>query len=270
MRNEMTMYTLKPIVSLPQTLYHRKTMYEMRNIHEERSTDDHTEAENKIVPDITEQVISFLKSPLPEYNALEIRQEKILEQLAELKKQVLTLSDFLKQTNQVLLVDEKPKCQETIDVNLIINVNPKRPPYFISALQKIWTDTDIKVQTYVHSSVSQEGPISYQSTTTSSRKNIINLSVIWKDVEDLELVSGLHNYHIIGETNFLSIHFEKSSKKQQEILLLIASKVDTNWSDKKTPDVADIVAWCTIKQIFPKKYPSKLNKWFAACEKLLT
>lgn len=58
----MTMYALKPIVSLPGTLHHTKTMYEMRNIQEERSTDDdHTEAESKIVPDITEQVISFLK-----------------------------------------------------------------------------------------------------------------------------------------------------------------------------------------------------------------
>lgn len=61
MRNEMTMYTLKPIISLPRTLDQRETMYEMRNIHEERSTYDHTKAVNKIVPDITEQVISFLK-----------------------------------------------------------------------------------------------------------------------------------------------------------------------------------------------------------------
>lgn len=62
MRNEMAMYALKPVVSLPDTLYHSETMYKMQNIHEERSRDDdHTEAENEIVPDITEQVINFLK-----------------------------------------------------------------------------------------------------------------------------------------------------------------------------------------------------------------
>lgn len=111
-------------------------------------------------------------------------------------------------------------------------------------------------------------------------------------------MSGLHRYHIIGEINFLrylsrllhshnfenslcteeinrtdlildlchSIHFEESSKKKQQILSSIADKLDTNWSDKKKPDLADIAAWCTIKQVSPKKYPSKLNQWFDACE----
>ncbi|KAG6795678.1 aminoacyl tRNA synthase complex-interacting multifunctional protein 2 isoform X1 [Apis mellifera caucasica] len=296
MRNEMTMYTLKPIVSLPRILHHRKMMYEMRNIHEE-STDDHTEAENKIVPDITEQVISFLKSPLPEYNALEARQEKILAQLAELKKQVSTLSGFLKQTNQVAVINKSVTNQKAVNVNLIINVNPKRPPYFISALQNLWEDTDIKVQTYVHSSINKEGSFVYQSTTNSPKNNIINLSLIWKDVEDLQLVSGLHSYCITGETNFLryisrlinshnyensdcieklnttdlildlchSLYFEESSKKKQEILSLIADKLNIN---KRKLDIADIAAWSTIKQIFPNKYPPKLNKWFEACEKI--
>ncbi|KAK9296377.1 hypothetical protein QLX08_009594 [Tetragonisca angustula] len=300
MRNEMTMYTLKPIVSLPRTFHHRKTMYEMRNIHEERSTDDHTAAENKIVPDITDQVISFLKSPLPEYNALEARQEKILAQLAELKKQVATLSGFLRQPNQAAVVGKSSsidKSQVPINVNLIVNVNPKRPPYFISALQKLWKDTDIKVQTYVHSSVNEGGSIIYESVPSSSKNNVINLSLIWKDVEDLELISGLHSYYIIGETNFLrylsrlinshnyesfactekvntidlildlcySLHFEESANKKQEILSLIADKL--NWSAEKILDIADVAAWCTIKQFFSQKYPPKLKKWYEACEK---
>ncbi|XP_029040621.1 probable aminoacyl tRNA synthase complex-interacting multifunctional protein 2 isoform X1 [Osmia bicornis bicornis] len=300
MRNEMTMYTLKPIVSLPQRLHHSKTMYEMQNIHEERSRDNHTVADNKIVPDITEQVINFLKSPLPEYTALEIRQEKILIQLAELKQQVSALSNFLKQTNQVIVTSSSHKAQETITANLIINVNPSRPPYFISALQKIWTDVDIRVQTYTHSSINKTGPITHQLTTTSSRKNVINLSLIWKDVEDLELTLGLRGYHITGEVNFLRylsrllnshnyensvclekvntidsildlcycLHFKASLKEKQEILSLIADKLAANWIDNKTPDIADIAAWCTIKQVFPKKHPSKLNRWFDTCEKL--
>lgn len=48
----------------------------------------------------------LFQSPLPEYNALEARQEKILAQLAELKKQVSTLSGFLKQTNQVAVINK--------------------------------------------------------------------------------------------------------------------------------------------------------------------
>ena len=68
-----------------------------------------------------------------------------------------------------------------INVNLIVNVNPKRPPYFISALQKLWKDTDIKVKTYVHSSVNEGGSIIYESVPSSSKNNVINLSLIWKD-----------------------------------------------------------------------------------------
>ncbi|XP_006608527.1 aminoacyl tRNA synthase complex-interacting multifunctional protein 2-like isoform X5 [Apis dorsata] len=237
-------------------------------------------------------------SPLPEYNALEARQEKILAQLAELKKQVSTLSGFLKQTNQV--INKSVTNQKTVNVNLIINVNPKRPPYFISALQNLWEDTDIKVQTYVHSSLNKEGSFIYQSITNSPKNNIINLSLIWKDVEELQLVSGLHSYYITGETNFLryisrlinshnyensdcveklnttdlildlchSLYFEESLKKKQEILSLIADKLNINWLNKKKLDIADIAAWSTIKQIFPNKYPPKLNEWFEACEKI--
>jgi len=45
--------------------------------------------------------INSFQEPSPEYEALEARQEKILVQLAELKKQVSTLCHFLKQSNQM-------------------------------------------------------------------------------------------------------------------------------------------------------------------------
>lgn len=289
----MTMYALKPIVSTLETLHCTKVMYKMRNIHEERSRDNHTEAVNETVPDITEQ------SPLPEYNALEMRQEKILAQLAELKKQVSTLSSLLKQTNQTATAANSNENQEPININLIINVNPKRPPYFISALQKVWKDTDFNVQTYVHSSISEGGPTVHQQITSSPKNNVINLSLIWKDVEDLELVSGLHRYFITGETNFLRyisrllsshnyenssypevvntidlildvchcLHLQESLKKKQELLSILADKLDANWSSEKKLDIADIAAWCTIKQMYPKKCPSIVKKWFEACEK---
>ncbi|XP_076674865.1 putative aminoacyl tRNA synthase complex-interacting multifunctional protein 2 isoform X2 [Andrena cerasifolii] len=300
MRDEMTMYALKPIVSLPGALAQTKTMYEMRNIHGGRSTDgDHTGPLCKNVPDITEQVISFLKSPLPEYNALEVRQEKILTQLAELKQQVSMLSQFLKETNQTAVDDQCCKSQP-VNVKLIINANPKKPPYSISAMQKLWEDVDIKVETHVHSSISEEGPVVHRSVSSYPNSNIINLLLIWKDVEDLELVSGLHNYHVTGETNFLryisrllssrnyensicpqrintadsildlchSLHFQESSAKKQEILRLIANKLDSDWFGKEKPNIADIAAWCTIKQVFSEKCPPKLRKWYEACEKL--
>ncbi|XP_017880816.1 uncharacterized protein LOC108625364 isoform X2 [Ceratina calcarata] len=296
MRNEMTMYQLKPIVSLPQTLRGRKTMYEMRNIHEERSTGNHTEVEDKIAPDITEQ------NPLPEYNALETRQEKILTQLAELKQQVLTLSNFLNQTKPVVSCDKVPKKQDPVNVNLIINVNPKRPPYSVRALQRVWRDSQINVQTYIHSSVSEEGPVCYQTAKDASRNNVINVSLIWKDVKDLEIQSGLRGYHVTGETNFLryltrlisshdyensnciddlntidlmldlcySLYYEESSKQKYEIVSTIADKLDLNWSNGRSPNIVDIAVWCTVKQVFSEQCPPKLKKWFQTCETLFT
>lgn len=293
----MTMYELKPIVSLPGTLHRRKTMYEMRNIHEERSTGNHTEAEDEIAPDITEQ------NPLPEYSALEARQEKILAQLAELKQQVLTLSNFLKQTKPVAAAcDKVPKKQDPVNVNLIINVNPKRPPYSVRALQRVWKDSEINVQTYIHSSVSEGGPVPCQMVKDGSRNNVINLSLIWKDVKDLEVQSGLRGYHITGETNFLryltrlitthsyenstsidelnkidlvldlchSLYYEESSKRKYEIVSSIADKLDINWSNGRSPDIADIATWCTVKQVFSEQCPPKLKKWFETCENLFT
>lgn len=293
MRNEMAMYALKPVVSLPDTLHNSKPMYEMRNIHKERSRDDHTEAENKIVPDITEQC------PLPEYNLLEARQEKILAQLADLKKQVSTLCNILKQTNQTATVETCNESQDAaVNVNLIINVNPKMLPYSALALKRVWIDTDIRIQTYIHSSINEQVPSIEQSITQSPKKNVINLQLIWKDVADLELVSGLRGYSIIGEINFLryltrlinshnyensvcpesvnridwildlchSIHYQSTLERKQEFILLLVDKLNINSSDKKEPDIADIAVWSTIKQVFPK-CPSKLQKWFTACEK---
>ncbi|XP_078045700.1 putative aminoacyl tRNA synthase complex-interacting multifunctional protein 2 isoform X1 [Augochlora pura] len=297
MRNEMAMYVLKPVVILPDTLHHSKTMYQMRNIHKERSRDDHTEAVNKIVPDITEQVISFLKSPLPEYSLLEARQEKILAQLAELKKQVSTLCNLLKRTNQTAEVDKSSESQDAVDVNFIINVNPKMFPYSTLALQRVWMDTDIRIQTYVHSSINENVPSFDQSVSQFPRENLIKLQLIWKDVTDLELITGLHGYSINGEINFLryisrlisshnyenskcpenvnridwildlchSIQLQSTMKKKQELLLLLVDKLN-NLSDKTEPDIADIAVWSTIKQVFPK-CPPKFEKWFADCEK---
>lgn len=298
MRNEMAMYALKPVVSLPDTLHNSKPMYKMRNIHEERSRDDHTETENKIVPDITEQC------PLPEYNLLEARQEKILAQLADLKKQVSTLCNILKRTNQTTVeaaaVEIRNECQDAaVSVNLIINVNPKMLPYSVLALKRAWTDTDIRIQTYIHSSIDEQVPsIDDQSVTRSPKTNVINLQFIWKDVADLEFVSGLRGYSVTGEMNFLrhlsrlvsshnyensacseninridwildvchSIRYQSTLERKQELISLLVDKLNINSSDKKEPDIADIAVWSTIKQVFPK-CPSKLQKWFVACEK---
>lgn len=58
---ETTMYTMKPIISLPDMSYRTDGIYEMKNIHGESGRGDHMGTGIKIVADVTEQVIEFLK-----------------------------------------------------------------------------------------------------------------------------------------------------------------------------------------------------------------
>lgn len=66
---DTTMYALKPVVSIPRDIYKPKTMYAIKNINglkqqqqqQQQLAADHTNNGSKIVSDITEQVIKFLK-----------------------------------------------------------------------------------------------------------------------------------------------------------------------------------------------------------------
>lgn len=308
---ETTMYAMKPIIFLPEVSHHTDKMYEMKNIHGKRGRGDYTSTGIKIVADVTEQVIEFLKNPLPEYALLEARQEKILAQLAELKKQVSTLRDFLKYTchekaapiekHQHATSHMSDTPSDPITINLIINVNPNKPPYSIVGLQKIWNDTSIKLQSYIHSSVIGNVPEICICDTKSPKLNIVNLSLIWKEVEDLELVSGLYNYSLFGEVNFLRylsrilhmhnfeiysdpveantfdaildychcLQIEKSTKQQQLILNLITKKLGKNkWFGNNKPNIVDIAVWSIVKQTSIEKLPSNLKKWLNSCEKI--
>lgn len=309
---ETTMYAMKPITFLPELPHHTDKMYEMKNIHGECGRGDHTSTGIKIVADVTEQVIEFLKNPLPEYALLEARQEKILAQLAELKKQVSTLCDFLKHTDQEKrpashvkeenqVISDMHHNSEPIITDLIINVNPNKPPYSIIALQKVWNDTNIKLQSYVHSSVSGNIPEICIGDTNPSKPNVVNLLLIWKEVENLELVSGLYNYSLFGEVNFLRylsrilhmhnfenhvdpveatmldtildychcLQTEKSAKKQQSILQLITKKLGKNeWFGKHKPNIVDIAVWSIIKQTPIQNIPSNLTRWINTCEQI--
>ncbi|KAK2580564.1 hypothetical protein KPH14_007690 [Odynerus spinipes] len=296
------MYAMKPIIFLPEMTHHADKMYEMKNIHGEHGRNDHTRTGIKIVADVTEQ------NPLPEYALLEARQEKILGQLAELKKQVSTLCDFLKHTNHEKAPVAHTKKQESyvvsdhksepITIDLIINANPNKPPYSIIALQKVWNDTSIKLQSYVHSSVIGNVPEIY-ICDTHPKPNVVNLSLIWKEVEDLELVSGLYNYSLFGEINFLRylsrilhmhsfesyadpveatmfdtildychcLQIEKSAKKQQSILQLITSKLgNKEWFGKNKPNIVDIAVWSIVKQTSIQNLPSNLKRCINTCE----
>ncbi|XP_011164543.2 aminoacyl tRNA synthase complex-interacting multifunctional protein 2 isoform X2 [Solenopsis invicta] len=286
-----TMYPVRPVVDLPAKCPHSRAMYEMRSIYEDGRDDrrrrhDATEpaAEAKM-PDnaVVTQV------PLPQCEALEARQEKILSQLMELKKQVSTLCHFLKQSKQEakkdLIAVPKP-----VVIKLVLNVNPRKPPYSILALQKLWKDTNIKVTPYIHSNTTAQVPITFPEITTSAT-NIVEITLIWKEVSNMEIIMDA-DYPITGEANFLRylsraieshnyestclqpqtldsalddvnlLHYEQSIEKGLHVL----AKKFEKWSCKGGFNIVDIAVWSLIKQ-YPKTNLSPvLQKWYAQCE----
>jgi aminoacyl tRNA synthase complex-interacting multifunctional protein 2 len=70
--------------------------------------------------------------------------------------------------------------QKPVVIKLVLNVNPKKPPYSILALQKLWKDTNIKVTSYIHSTTTAQAPITFPEITTSAT-NVVEITLIWKE-----------------------------------------------------------------------------------------
>ncbi|XP_012254813.2 aminoacyl tRNA synthase complex-interacting multifunctional protein 2 isoform X1 [Athalia rosae] len=304
MSGAMTMYALKPIVSMPGEICIPKTMYKMKNIQEiqQQQLSKHASQESKIVSDITEQVIKFLKSPLPEIVDLEIRQEKILVQLAELKKQVSNLCAILNNSNQSKCFSTSAQIiQERVDIDFVVNANPCRPPFSILALQKLWKDTDINISSHIHSSLSTQTPqFPSEPKNFNSTNNRIDLTLIWKNVSDLEVViSGVHGNPLLGEVNLLrylsrsiashnyehispvestkidavldlchGLSFQESHKDVQSSFSVLGRKLGNGeWLlGSIEPSIADVAAWSAIKRLGSGKLPANLNSWFKRCD----
>ncbi|EZA58521.1 probable aminoacyl tRNA synthase complex-interacting multifunctional protein 2 isoform X2 [Ooceraea biroi] len=283
-----TMYALRPIVTLPTIRPCSKPMYEMRNIHEDERDGRRSHQDANTDAKMPDDVITEQK-PLPEYGALEIRQEKILNQLAELKKQVSTLCHFLKQSNKA----QKPVkkiCRlpprKVLNINILIKANPRRRPYLIDALHKLWKHTDFRVKTYAHSTVKQEVPDYFPPRIISTTKNVVNVILIWKEVEQLEAYVDLQSEPLLGQVNLLRYLYRmidpyendqarvhlmdyvldtcyvacyQKWKTVHDILYTLNSRFD-EWSGKDKPNIADVAVWCLIKELNIISLPDPLQQ----------
>ena len=370
----MRPFTTPPVISPPQ-----EVMYKMQNIHAERflPIDQHMRrlrdtVDTKMPSErdleqhnqfefLRKQILRRLqgKELLPEYHELEARQSKILIQLADLKKQVSTLSHFLKQSNGNKLnendgveaatdcvastqvqeltgfknqvstlsnflkqsseatksnendeveagIDCIPSTQKPVNIDMVVHADSAYPPYSILALQKLWNDVDIRVTSYKHStSTSSIQLILPPKKISSTVKTIIHLSLIWKDTEDLEVVTGMDRCTIIGEVNFLRYLSRLIDTHNYEKIYAQPHLLDTvldwcykthkhletectydgvnfytithnieKWSNyyQKEHDIvkhniADVALWSLIKQFPLKNKPRILDKWYNLCEK---
>ncbi|XP_050451485.1 probable aminoacyl tRNA synthase complex-interacting multifunctional protein 2 [Cataglyphis hispanica] len=311
------MYPMRPLTTLPP-IPPQDVMYRMQNIHEEKflPIDEHqcrlAETLDTKMPatelDIPEEIIRILKLPIPEYQDLETRQIKVLTQLEDLKKQVCTLSQFLKQSskapksnenNRVETTTDCVSSQEPINIKVVVHADPNYVPYSILALQKVWTDVDIRVISYKHSSIApMQLMIPFQNINNSAAKTIVHLSLIWKEIKELEVVTGVEGYAIRGESNFLRYlsrqidahNYEKIEPKPhfldvvldwcyktyehlktggtyKEVKFYDPTRYFRQRSKTSEYNIAEIALWSLLKRFPTEKMPPEFKPWYKSCEK---
>lgn len=91
----------------------------------------------------------------------------------------------------------------------MINANPSNVPFSLVILKKLWTDRlSINIQFYTHSSVSSlsQSAVNFQNICTahqSTSATTLNVSIIWKSIDNIEMINGASATPIIGESNIL-------------------------------------------------------------------
>ncbi|XP_065088124.1 probable aminoacyl tRNA synthase complex-interacting multifunctional protein 2 isoform X2 [Ochlerotatus camptorhynchus] len=205
------MYDLKPILK-PVHVELPTCMYPMKPINNRSGT---------VAAESTED--------LPAIQALAARQDKILKQLAELRKQLVTMRTDLKLCNKPVQpiaqvtsakpAQSQPQTKKIEPINqsylqdFVVNASPENIPYGLLALKKLWIDRlNLQVECFIHSTISQltEEALNFQNAITSFEPKLENLprikvTLIWKNVGTYtEMITSPTAYvPICGEVNIL-------------------------------------------------------------------
>lgn len=209
------MYQTKRIVSHDFPVELPKCMYTLKNIHSRNGmvdgAVDHVATENKKL-DIFDQN----NHKIPGMAELEAKQEEILKQLAELKKQILSIKSDLNVsaagTAKLTTNFSSSTCAQITNDNLpdiVINVNPLNPPYSLQIIQRLLQDTiTLAFTTHLHSTVSSltEEARKLDSALVNfppkSNAPKLNIRLIWKTIgSNSELL--VSHIPILGEVNML-------------------------------------------------------------------
>jgi len=201
------MYHTKPIISSDIHIEYPTSMYKMKPISTDNSTEIHKINLN------FEVLADSRDSGMDE---LEVRQEVILRHLKELKERLMSMHKELKvcskpsQPTQAATATKTP--QKSIDVtnlsDIVINANPNNVPFSLAILKKLWANRlSLTFQFYTHSTVSslpqpakdfQQIFVTHQPTSTTN----LNISLIWKNIDAIEMINGSSS-PVIGESNIL-------------------------------------------------------------------
>ncbi|KAH8351550.1 hypothetical protein KR059_007628 [Drosophila kikkawai] len=142
------------------------------------------------------------------------RQEKVLQQLEELKAQLGQIRAGLGvcgKTYQHTTAFQNGGLKEIPLQDVVINGHPNFIPYALLALKNAWRDLyTIDVKTFTHSTMADIGPAAREFEANLAKVPVnlalpkINVTLIWKNCEHTEMISSPTMYvPIYGEVNII-------------------------------------------------------------------
>ncbi|XP_075219977.1 aaRS-interacting multifunctional protein 2 isoform X2 [Lycorma delicatula] len=267
-------------------------------------------------------VAACFRVPNPEIEEIETRQSLILQQLKELQSQMDQLRKQLQSssssTSNLPLNDNncvtcpakttlhKPNFSENgIIRDVVINVNPKYPPYSLLGVSKIWNELiNLNISSYVHSTVVNvpDDIMSYFASQKSDfTDNIptLNVTLIWKNIgRDCEfIVSPINHCTVNGEVNILRFlhrqlnpdadileetkldefldccycltHVNSQKEKLSILRKMNATLGKSEWFFGDVITVCDLAAWSSIRNVENLELTQKMSKWLKQCDQLI-
>ncbi|KRT79744.1 hypothetical protein AMK59_7848, partial [Oryctes borbonicus] len=211
MDGPLKMYLVKPVVRHDLPVELPNCMYKMKNIHTIRNGAVITDTGHVSTTKENLDTFDQKNQTMPEMAALVARQEQILLQLADLKRQMLSLKENLKSGSSGQKVSVAKIITTKFDSNdIVIKVSPSHPPYFLEVLQKIWNKhVYLNIESYLHSTIT-ELPQETKAFVNKLQAPLpkygdlpqLTVRIIWKEVgPHAELV--VSKAPILGEVNIL-------------------------------------------------------------------
>ncbi|KAJ8968860.1 hypothetical protein NQ317_016783 [Molorchus minor] len=204
MNGPIRMYRTRQIVrhdiavELPQCMYTLKNIHPMKN--GMVASTDHVSSSAKKLDIFDQNIMIYLRFQIqnnhniPGMAELEAKQEDILKQLAELKKQIISIKSDLK----ISPVQPKKRCISSSMTTfsrteadelpvIVINASPTNPPYSLEIVQRLLRNVITLIfSVHLHSSVSSlpEGTKQLEKALVnfSEQSNTpkVNVRLIWK------------------------------------------------------------------------------------------
>ncbi|XP_058054198.1 probable aminoacyl tRNA synthase complex-interacting multifunctional protein 2 [Anopheles bellator] len=203
------MYSLKPVCTFS---FDRGTVGDGKHKQSPASVDPLSAEIDNLLKKVENDELSMLAD----------RQQRVLVQLADLKKELLSMRTELKLNNNTSSPSSATTSSAKLTaepINLIylqdfvVNASPEYIPHSLLALKNLWKDRlNLQVECFTHSTVPKlsDEAVSFQQAITNNSTTVANLpnikvTLIWKNVGTYtEMITSPTAYvPICGEVNIL-------------------------------------------------------------------